>query len=65
MVSLCKANPVLSSVEDAVILCEKYVSQNPQRALWRDNVHGLEPTETQLPVTQHLLKTHTDIEQVY
>lgn len=51
-----KADPVLASVEDTVELCQKYISQNPQRAFGGNNVHGLETTETQLPVPEHLLK---------
>lgn len=56
MLCSCKANPVLSSVEDAVILRQKYVSQNPQRTLRGNYVYCLETTETQLPVAKHLLK---------
>lgn len=52
-----KADPVLSSVEDAVELGQKYISQNPQGPFRGNNVHGLETTETQLLVSEHLLET--------
>lgn len=55
-----EADPVLSSVKDTVVLRQKYVSQNPQRALGGHDVHGLEPTEAQFSVTEHLLQMDTD-----
>ena len=60
MLSRCQADPVLSSVEDAVELCQKYISQNPQGALRGHNVHALESTETHLPVTEHLLEIRAE-----
>lgn len=56
-----KADTVLSSVEDAVELCQKYISQNPQRAFGGNNVHGLKTTETHLSVAKHLLEIKRDI----
>ncbi|MEQ2191994.1 hypothetical protein XENOCAPTIV_005439 [Xenoophorus captivus] len=54
--SLGKANSVLSSVENAVVLSQKYISQNPQWTFRGNNVNGLETAETQIPVAKHLLK---------
>lgn len=51
-----KADPVQSFVKDAVVLGQKYISQNPQRAFRRNDVDGLETTETQLPAAEDLLK---------
>lgn len=50
-----EADPVLSSVEDAVVLCQKYISQNPQGPLRGNDVHGLKTTKTQLPAAEDLL----------
>lgn len=51
-----EANPVQSFVKDAVVLGQKYISQNPQWAFRCNNVDGLETAKTQLPAAQDLLK---------
>lgn len=50
-----EADPVLASVEDAVVLRQKYISQNPQGAFRGNDVYGLKTAKTQLPATEDLL----------
>lgn len=53
-----EADPVLSPVEDAVVLRQKHISQNPQRPLGGHDVHRHETAETELLVPEHLLRGH-------
>lgn len=50
-----QAHAVVPSVKDAVELREEDVSQDPQGALRRHDVHRLEAAQAQLFIPQHLL----------
>lgn len=45
----------MSFIKDGVVLCQKYISQNPLRVCAGINVHSLETAETELIPAKCLL----------
>lgn len=56
-----QAHAVLPPVEDAVVLPEEDVPQDPQRPFGRHHVGSLEAAEAELLLPQHLLRTHASV----